>query len=359
MSRSEAQPSGVRAPAGKATQRPRSEAQPSGVRAPAKAAAGFTLIELLISVAIMGIVSVYMFESFAVNQRAYTVIDQVAESQQNVRAIADLLERDLRHAGLMVPEGAAVCGVDDDAGPDVLYLSDANAIDPDDDVATYDGVTIGGGVTQVASGIATFAVSSLVMEPAPARPAYDSNGDGTADSDFQVGGGAIVMDLLDPGRGAACGRVTQLNLVGPQVQVDLRTGALGAAVGATNLVLVPAHEYRINGDQLLRDGVLLSEGVEDLQVAYFLDADTDSVVDANEIHGNGTGPDYAAGAQDGSEVREVRVNLVTRTRAEDREWTQGRPQALENRAPGLVNDGFRRRTYTSTVMLRNVGSRSL
>ena len=326
-------------------------------RAPAEA--GFTLIELLISVAILGIVSVYMFESFAVNQRAYTVIDQVAESQQNVRAIADLVERDLRHAGLMVPEGAAVCGLDDDNAPDVLYVSDANAIDPDEDVSTYDGATIGGGVTQVAAALTTFSVSSLVMEPAPSRPAYDTDLDGTADSDFQEGGGAIVMDLLDPGRGAACGRVTQVILAGPQVQVDLQTGALGAAGGPTNLVLVPAHEYRINGDQLLRDGVVLSEGVEDLQVAYFLDADTDGVVDADEIHGNGTGPDYVAGGQDGSQVREVHVSLVTRTRAEDREWTQGRPQALENRAAAAGNDGFRRRTYTSTVMLRNVGARAL
>jgi hypothetical protein len=276
-----------------------------------------------------------------------------------VRAFAVLLERDLRHAGLMVPEGAAACGVDDDAGADLLYVSDANAIDPGDDVATYDGAVIGGGVTQVATGTTTFAVSTLVMEPTPARPAYDTNGDGTPDSDFRVGGGAIVMDLLDPGRGSACGRVTQVNLVGPQVRVDLQTGALGAAGGTTNLVLVPAHEYRINGDQLLRDGLVLSEGVEDLQVAYFLDDDTDGVVDADEIHGNGTGPDYVAGAQDGSELREVRVSLVTRTRTPDREWTQGRPQALENRAASVANDGFRRRTYTSTVMLRNVGSRAL
>ena len=168
-----------------------------------------------------------------------------------------------------------------------------------------------------------------------------------------------MMDLLDPGRGSACGTVTRVNLVGPQVQVDIRTGALGAAGGATNLVLIPAHEYRLSGDQLLRDGVVLSEGVEDLQVAYFLDEDTDGVVDADEVHGNGTGPDYVASAQDGSVVREVRVSLVTRTRLEDREWTQGRPQALENRAGAVANDGFRRRTYTSTVMLRNVGSRAL
>jgi prepilin-type N-terminal cleavage/methylation domain-containing protein len=322
-------------------------------------ASGFTLIELLISAAILGIVSAYMFESFAVNQRAYGVIDQVAESQQTLRAIADLLERDLRHAGLMVPEGAAVCGVDDDAGPDLLYVSDANAIDPDDDIATYDGAAIGGGVTQVSAGVATFGLSSLVMEPAPARPAYDTDANGAADSDFQVGAGAIVMDLNDPGRGAACGRVTAVSLVGPQITVDIQSGSLGAAAGAAQLVVVPAHEYRIaNGDQLLRDSVLLSEGVEDLQVAYFLDADGDGVVDAGETRGDDEN-DYVASAQDGSEVREVRVNLVTRTRREDREWTQGQAQALENRAPAGASDGFRRRTYTSTVMLRNVGARAL
>jgi hypothetical protein len=104
----------------------------------------------------------------------------------------------------MVPEGAAVCGVDNDNAPDLLYVSDANAIDPDDDLATYDGAAIAV-ATQVAAGIATFSVSSLVMEPT-ARPAYDSDASGTADSDFQAGGGAIVMDLNDPGRGASCGR---------------------------------------------------------------------------------------------------------------------------------------------------------
>ena len=321
--------------------------------------AGFTLIELLISVAILGIVSIYMFESFAVNQRAYSVIDQVAEYQQNVRAIADLLERDLRHAGLMVPEGAAVCGVDDDTSPDLLYVSDANAIDPEDDVSTYDCALIGGGVTQVAAGAATFSVSSLVMEPAPARPAYDTDGDGVADSDFQVGAGAIVMDLNAPGRGSACGRVTAVDLAGPQVSVDLQTGALAAAGAGPQLVIVPAHEYRIaNGDQLLRDGIVLSEGVEDLQVAYFFDADTDNVVEANEMRGIG-GANYAANAQDASVIREVRVNLVTRTRMEDRNWSQGSTPALENRPAGGGSDGFRRRTYTSTVMLRNVGARSL
>jgi prepilin-type N-terminal cleavage/methylation domain-containing protein len=328
---------------------------PAGLRA-----RGFTLIELLIAVAILGIVSVYMFESFAVNQRAYTVIDQVAETQQSLRAIADLVERDIRHAGMMVPEGAAACGVDNSNGPDLLYLTDASAIDPGEDVAIYDGPSVTGGATNVSAGSNSLTLSSLVVEPAPARPSYDMDGDGAADSDFRVDGGAIVMDLRDPGRGTACGRVTAVNVGSSTVTIQLATPVLAAAAGASQLVAIPAHEYRIqNGDQLMRDGVLLTEGVEDLQVAWFFDADGDNVVDGGEVLGDGTNADYAAAGRDAGLIRELRVSVVTRTRLEDREWTQGRSQPLENRAAGASDDGYRRRVHTTTVMLRNLGGRNL
>jgi Tfp pilus assembly protein PilW len=39
----------------------------------------------------------------------YEVVDQVSEAQQNTRAIAGLIERDLRSAGYMVPAEAAAC----------------------------------------------------------------------------------------------------------------------------------------------------------------------------------------------------------------------------------------------------------
>ena len=323
-------------------------------------ARGFTLIELLIAVALLGVVSVYMFESFAVNQRAYTVIDQVAESQQSLRAIADLVERDIRHTGLMVPEGAAACGVDHTNAPDLLYVTDASAIDPGDDVAIYDGPTVTGGATNVSAGSNALALSSLVVEPSPSRPSYDMSGDGVADSDFRVDGGAIVMDLRNPSRGTACGRVTAVDVGSSTVTIALATPVLAAAAGAAQLVAIPAHEYRIqNGDQLMRDGVLLTEGVEDLQVAWFFDADGDNRVDPGEVLGDGTNANYAAAGRDASQLRELRVSVVTRTRLEDRAWTQGRSQPLENRPAGAADDGYRRRVYTSTVMLRNIGGRTV
>ena len=102
--------------------------------------------------------------------------------------------------------------------------------------------------------------------------------------------------------------------------------------------------------------MLLSGGVEDLQVAYFLDADGDWRIDAGEMPGDGTSADFDAQGTDLRDVREIRFNLVMRTRLEDPDFG-GTVQSTENRSDGGTNDGFRRRRYTGTVMLRNVGAR--
>ena len=69
---------------------------------------GFTIIELMIAMAVLLVVVAYLTEMLTRQGRAYTVVDQVTEAQQNLRAIGELLERELRVTGLMVPEGAAV-----------------------------------------------------------------------------------------------------------------------------------------------------------------------------------------------------------------------------------------------------------
>jgi len=322
--------------------------------------AGFTLIELLVVVAVMGIAIVYMLETLTAGNRAYTVLDQVAETQQSMRAVADLMERDIRHAGMMVPQGAAVCGVDNDDAADILYVSDAEAIDPGDDIMSYEGaqITSAGNIASSGAGDdVTIEVASLVLEPSPPRAAYDTDADGTSDSDFRAGAGVIVIDLNDPGRGTVCGSVAAVNLGAASIRIHpVRAGPLDAATGTVKLVAVPAHEYRIDGDELYRDGLLLAKGVEDLQLAYFLDTNGNSQVDAGEMIGTEAGTnDYVSQGTDMSDLREVRMNLVVRTRAEDEGFT-GRPQAKENRAAG-VGDGFRRRAHTTTIMLRNMFAR--
>jgi prepilin-type N-terminal cleavage/methylation domain-containing protein len=331
--------------------------------------AGFSLIELLTVVAIMGLVAVYMGRILTVNEKTYSSTDQLSQAQQNLRAIDDLLERDLRHAGLMVPDAVAVCGVDNINAPDVLYVSDALAIDPQGDFSTYSGATVTSGNAS-STGSVTLTLSDLVIEPSPPdRPAYDTDGNGTNDSDFQINGGVIIASTTNPTAGVACGTVTAVNTGSDQITVDVRSDLSETA----GLIAVPAHEYRVNGTQLLWNGNALTDGVEDLQVTYIIENDDppDNQVDAaNEIFGddetsahqlfNQDNPNAGSGAVTltGSAaelVREVRVNIVVRTRLEDEEFASGRFQGTENRdVSGVTADGFRRRVITTKVMLRNV-----
>src|SRR5690606_5969452 len=89
--------------------------------------AGFTLTELMIAVGILLIVVTAVMQSFVVQNRADTVPDQVVEAQQSLRAIAWLLERGARMTGFLVPEGAALCAIDETDAPDVVWFTDADA----------------------------------------------------------------------------------------------------------------------------------------------------------------------------------------------------------------------------------------
>jgi type II secretory pathway pseudopilin PulG len=315
------------------------------------------LVELLVSAAVVVIVGAFLMRTFTANHRAYVVVDQVAESQQSMRAIAELLERDVRHAGFMVPEAAAACGVDSTTGPDFFYVSDSDAIDPQNDKSTFSGARITGQVN-VGPGADILQLDSLVIEPSPpARAAYDTNNDGTNDSDFRIDGGVIVVDATNSGRGAACGRVARIDLANNRIGVVILSDDLDTEGTTVDLRAIPAHEYRIDGTNLERDGMLLSGGLEDLQIAYFFD-DGDMIVEAGEYRGI-SGANYDAQDQNAEELREIRLNLVVRTRLEDARFPGGLPQELENRAfgGGPPNDGFRRRVHTTRLMLRNVGSR--
>jgi prepilin-type N-terminal cleavage/methylation domain-containing protein len=320
---------------------------------------GFTIIELMIASVLVSIVMVFTMQIFTVNNRTYIKIDSVVDTQQSVRAIASILERDLRHAGMMVPEGAAVCGIDNTTAPDFVYISDYTAIDPEDAIGTFDGARIQGAVSQVNADPTptTLSLDTLVIEPDTPDPSYDTDGNGVNDSDFRVNGGVIITDLMDPDRGSACGIVTNVNLVTDSITIAIRGAALGNwGGGAFALIAVPALEYRIDSGKLYRNNLRLADGIEDLQVTYFLDSNGNNSLDAGELHGI-SGNNYVASASDASEMRAVRINVIARTRSEDERFTQGFFQATENRVAVAGKDGYRRRVHTAIVRLRNVGDR--
>jgi prepilin-type N-terminal cleavage/methylation domain-containing protein len=320
---------------------------------------GFTIIELMVASAILAIVMVFTMEIFTVNNRTYVKIDSVVDTQQSVRAISSIFERDLRHAGMMVPEAAGLCAIDNTGAPDLLYISDHTAINPEDAIGVFDGALVQGAVSQVnvSPTRTTLTLDTLVLEPDMPDPSYDTDGNGVNDSDFHVNGGVIVTDLMDPSRGSACGIVTDVDLATPSIEIEIKTAALGNSAGAYELTAVPALEYRIDSDRLYRNNLRLADGVEDLQLAYFLDTNGNNALDVGELYGT-SGNNYVAAARDASDLRAVRFNVVTRTRSEDDQFTQGFIQPRENRTVGSATpDGYRRRVHTAIVRMRNIGDR--
>ena len=313
---------------------------------------GFTLIELMISSALLAVMVTYLLEAFSAFHHHGEVVAQVVESQHNLRAVSDLIESDIRHAGFMVPTSAAFCGIDRTTDPDTVFLSDGSAINPDGIEINSLGSSFSG--SNVTTGNNTIDLSLTLESSGDA--AYDTNADGTADSDFRQGAGVIIIDLGNTDRGSACGVVVSVDVPNQRIVVNIQSDALDTSPGTgEDLIAVPAHAYDIDGSLVLsRDGITLAAGVEDLQAAYFFDDNGNRSVDAGEYRGDGVGDDFDPQDLDASVAREIRMSFVTRTRHSDPKFTSGRFQSTENRAVSTATDGFRRRVHTSTVLLRNI-----
>jgi type II secretory pathway pseudopilin PulG len=320
--------------------------------------AGLTLVEIMVAIGIVAIVISSVMQSFVVQNRAYTVVDQTTETQQNIRAVAQLFDQDLRMTGFMVPEGAAVCGVDAVtnaigpnllAGSDILYVTDFDSIDPTNQTQANLGAKINSGYSP---STVTLNLSDVVLD---GKPYYDTDGNGAADADFRPKAGVIVMDTSNPARGTACGIIDSVNVGAKQIRVDFETGF---AAGGGSLIAVPAHRYAVSDTNVLqRDDVDIVRDVDDLQLAYFIDANDNGTADAGEYKGESSALGYNATGTNHSDLREIRFNLVLRSRSQDQSFADGYMQVTENRADAGVADGYRRRVLTATVKPRNLGFR--
>lgn len=359
-----------------------------------RVARGFSLIEMMVSMAILALITVYLTDLLVRQSRTYTVVDQVTEVQQNVRAITDLLEREIRTTGFMTDEAGVACAVDFLNRPDILVLSDSSTFNPTNQSAPDMAVDIAeveyGGV-----GTDTYNVTTTIET----NPFYDLDANGTLDADFfdvqppngalvwpqGQSGGVIVFDRNNPNAGTSCGRIVPGSVGAAQLRVDYTFGVPGygpVALGiiGADLWMVPAVVYQVDqggllavppaASRLLRNGLVIAEDVEDMQLAVWFDADTDGTQDNGEYWGSlpaapATGGNYVSTALDHRLLREIRVNLMLRTRQQDPNVTatvaaaQGQFQNLENRNTALPpRDGFVRRVQTLTIRPRNVGLRS-
>jgi type IV pilus assembly protein PilW len=71
---------------------------------------GFTLIEVLVAIAMAGVVMAGIYSFSSSQQRSYFIQEQVAYTQQSLRAAMDLMEREIRTAGCD-PKRRSVAGI--------------------------------------------------------------------------------------------------------------------------------------------------------------------------------------------------------------------------------------------------------
>lgn len=329
---------------------------------------GFTLVELMISLGILSIVVIGVFESLTRQHRTSVVTESVVEVQNNVRAIASLIEREVRMGGFMVPDAVAICGVDSIVGGDVLFISESEPMIPDDARAGDMGARLAAGAGAFSNptigSTVTYNLDSTTSDlDSDGTLFYDNDGNGTTDADFRVEGGFILADMANPHRGTICGRVVAASTTELQL-VPMAGGLVVPLVGTDaeeEIVIVPAARYAISTAagremRLERNGDLLAQGVDDFQVAYYFDEDDDGVVDDEELPGSKDDAAYDPASFDHSTLKEVRFSIRVRTRAADQEFDSGVLTQLENRPPAGGNDGFRRRDVTGSVRPRNVGN---
>ena len=323
----------------------------------------FTLLELLLSMVILGGLIFVMTSAFQVQQRTYVVVDQISEAQQNMRGVTDLIERDVRRAGYMVPKQAAICGYDATTGADTLYVSHTEVLrsvyDLEDDNLDLSG-NFGAPVTNDTS---TFNATGAAFTLQLSRLWVDAAADG---DDFAVGDGVIVVNKNDEDQSVACGTIT--SIAGNNLTVNLGATSTGAVNLNADVVVIPAIVYRLDTGvtppRLMRNGQMLASGVEDFQVTYFFDLNDDLVLDGGESFGTAGGTDRpweltpVANRPDFTSLRSVGINIVTATRQDDPNvnYRLGKGQVTGNRTAGslVTIDGKRRRVSSTRVRLRNV-----
>ena len=238
---------------------------------------GFTMIEMMVSVAIFAVVTLAAFAVLSSSQTTSVTMDQTVQIQQNVRMALDLMTRDIRMTGYANPPAGTLAGcaqhmnaVDNnpagaDAGPDSISV-----VTMDQQIGTL-GVAFppppGNVITLSGALPSDLAVGQVVS--------LDGVLTGSV-SAFNIA--AKTITLMQPGTIIALNAIPPANfqIGAPVVRLTCVTYAVSDAngqVGGVNVTNPPIPF------QLIRNGVPMVDGIESLQLAYGIDANSDGILD--------------------------------------------------------------------------------
>ncbi|MDA2911442.1 PilW family protein [Nitrospiraceae bacterium AH_259_D15_M11_P09] len=323
---------------------------------------GFTLIEVMIALFIGILVAGSGYTVLYTQSQMSNINREVVQTQQNVRVAMELMTQDLRSAGFGMNGAVGACNT---------------AIVPADN-------NTGGNDTgsDAVSLVVPTAISTLAAE---AKDSFNTitlqDGDIAAVTPDGFGvGSAISINGTVSGsvQSIATDVITLTSTIGAPATFPLNSQVYWlrcipyavSTVAATCGGVAPC---------LLRNGVAIADGIEDLQLAYACDGcdgtvPDDVVDDMNTSGAFDTGDflsdnTWAAGSVVPDTIRVVRVSIVARQtqleqRSEGGTLSISSPSALQVEDHNHSADtGFdltsyqqlRRRLYTRTVQVRNMG----
>ncbi|MCP4007807.1 MAG: prepilin-type N-terminal cleavage/methylation domain-containing protein [bacterium] len=308
---------------------------------------GFTLIEMMIAVAILGIITAQTFVVFNTQKRVFLQNEKALDVQEDARLVVDLIGFDTRNGGFMIPSIAGLSSSDGGtSASDRFCVSDSSYFD-------YPGPT------DVAEALDT-AISS-VDRSAITGPVTSNVTVSTLDIDFDNGTVDFVANagiILSDGAKSHCARIS--SITGSTISFVAGHEPASGLFGDTTIVrAVPAIIYEVDDTNfnLMRNGLIMAGGVEDLQIEFWVDSgSTEGVIDSGEfpIHDlNNPG----GLTMDTSLIRSVRLTVIARAVGEESGPNQrynlnSRPTA-GNRNAGTA-DSFKRRRFQSSISPRNL-----
>ncbi len=136
---------------------------------------GFTLVELMVTLVIAFVITGAAYAAYVVQQKNYTVQEDVAEMQQNIRVALEVMAREMRMAGFD-PTFSGEYGIVEATANRFRFTSDLCR-----DGGIPAGCTAGG------QSITERYLYEL----------YDSSGDGAADALRRTPGGSAVADNIE------------------------------------------------------------------------------------------------------------------------------------------------------------------